>query len=98
MLPALLPGLKIELTQGTKKGPIALFYWPFEMVGGTWIEHVTSSVSRKRSPTELTARTPNLRSIATRGLGRQTVARGRDKALPPVLRLRFALRASLRSG
>jgi hypothetical protein len=26
------------------------------MVGGTWIEHVTSSVSRKRSPTELTAR------------------------------------------
>jgi hypothetical protein len=25
------------------------------MVGGTWIEHVTSSVSRKRSPTELTA-------------------------------------------
>ena len=28
----------------------------FLMVGGTWIEHVTSSVSRKRSPTELTAR------------------------------------------
>jgi hypothetical protein len=28
----------------------------FSMVGGTWIEHVTPSVSRKCSPTELTAR------------------------------------------
>ena len=57
------------------------------MVGGTWIEHVTSSVSRKRSPTELTAR----RGFRFAAVAYAPAAPAFDKAFARVIELRVLL-------
>ena len=57
------------------------------MVGGTWIEHVTSSVSRKRSPTELTARGGFDSQLRLMPLPRDTF----DKSFTRVIKLRVLL-------
>ena len=57
----------------------------YEMVGGRRIELLTSSVSRKRSPTELTARVDNPPSIAkgpaaVKGFSRSPICPSRERS------------------
>jgi hypothetical protein len=61
------------------------------MVGGTWIEHVTSSVSRKRSPTELTARRGFDSQLRLVTLPRRRRACAFDKTFARVIELRVLL-------